>query len=120
MHKFIGIFFAIACIATSAVSNSIMGAGLWFWVITATGLFVAISQFLPWLRGIGSGFALILSVLSVCAIVLGLLAATIGGSFNMDGGAALLLLLFFLIAVLGFIVSSLYTRSTRSIEHDSP
>ncbi len=116
MNKFIGILFAIACIATAAVSNSMMGAGLWFWIIIATGFIVAISQFFPLLRGIGSGLAFILSVFSLIAILLGLLAATIGGSFNMDSSTALLLFLFLVIAVLGFIVSSLYTRSMRANE----
>lgn len=119
MNKIIGIFFAIACIATSAVSNSMMGAGLWFWVIIATGLVVAVSQFFPMLRGVGSGLALMLATLSVCAVLLGLLAATIGGSFNMDGSAAFLLFLFFVIAVLGFVLSSLYKRSMRSVEDAS-
>lgn len=117
MHKFIGALFAIACIATAAASNSIMGAGLWFWVIIISGIIVAASQFFPMLRGLGSGLAFILSVLSVLAILLGMLGATVGGSFNMDGSTALLLFLFFVIAALGFVVSGLYNRALRSSEN---
>ncbi len=91
-----------------------MGAGLWFWVIISTGCIVAISQFFPKIRGAGSGLALILSFISIFAIIFGLVAATIGGSFKMDDSSALLLFLFFIVAVLGFVVASLYKKSIRS------
>tara|TARA_R110002073_G_scaffold12108_5_gene54121 strand:+ start:576 stop:932 length:357 start_codon:yes stop_codon:yes gene_type:complete len=116
MNKVIAILFAIVCFATSAVSNTIMGPGLWFWVIISCGFVVAVSQFYPMIRGVGAGVALILSIISICAVALGLLAATVGGSFNMDGASSLLLLLFFLIAVLGLILSGLYKRSIRASE----
>jgi hypothetical protein len=96
-----------------------MGAGLWFWVIISIGCITATCQFLPRCRGVGAGLALLLSIISVCAILLGMLAATIGGSFNMDGSSALLLFLFFLVAVLGFVLASLYKKSIRSSDKDS-
>ncbi len=114
MHKIIGIFFAITCFATSAVSNSIMGAGVWFWVIIATGCIVAFSQFFPKIRGPGSGLAMLLGFVSIFAILFGMVAATIGGSFKMDDSSALLLFLFFIVAVLGFVLASLYKRSIRT------
>tara|TARA_B110000858_G_scaffold198436_1_gene264957 strand:- start:2909 stop:3271 length:363 start_codon:yes stop_codon:yes gene_type:complete len=114
MNKFVGILFAITCFATSALSSSIMGAGLWFWVIIASGLIVAVCQWFPMLQSLAAGVALLLSTLSILAVLLGLLASTIGGSFNIDGSSALLLFLFFVIAVLGFVISSLYRRSMRS------
>ena len=115
MNKLIGVLFAITCFATSALSNSIMGAGIWFWVIIASGLLVAVCQWFPMLQSLAAGVALLLSTLSVLAVLLGLLASTIGGSFNIDDSSALLLFLFFVIAVLGFVVSSIYRRSVRSI-----
>jgi hypothetical protein len=114
MNKVIGILFALACFATSAQSNSMMGAGLWFWVIIATGFIVASSQFFPRLKGPGSGLALLLGIISICAILFGMIAATIGGSFKMDDSSALLLFLFFIIVVLGFTLAIMYKRSIRS------
>jgi len=114
LSKVIGIFFAIACFATAAMSNSMMGAGFWFWAIIGTGCIVAISQFYPKLRGAGSGLAMLLSIMSVFAVALGMLAATIGGSFKMDDNSAFLLFLFSLIAILGFVVGSLYKQSIRT------
>jgi hypothetical protein len=116
LNKVIGIFFLLACIATSAVSNSIMGAGIWFWVIIFIGCFVAISQFYPKLRGAGSGLALLLSIMSVCAILLGLLASTIGGSFRMDESSSLLLCLFFMIALYGFLLAILHKKYLKSCD----
>lgn len=111
MHKFVGILFALVCFSTSALSQSMMGAGTWFWVIITIGLFTAISQFFPKLRGAGSGLALLLSFISIFAIFFGLVAATIGGSFKMDDKSALLLSLFGIVAVLGFVVAILYKKS---------
>ena len=102
MNKIVAILFAIACFATSAVSGSILGVGMWFWIIIVTGVFVAVSQFFSILRSLGSVAALLLGVVSVCAVVLTLLAATIGGSFKLDSKEALLVVTFFMIAVLGF------------------
>ena len=102
MNKVVAILFAISCALTSFTSNSILGAGMWFWIILATGVLVAVSQFLPPLRGLGSIAALLLAVIAVCAVALTLLAATIGGSFNLDQREALLMFAFFLVAVFGF------------------
>lgn len=102
MNKFIGILFAISCVATSWISGGLLGVGMWFWIIIAIGVFVAVSQFIPILRGLGSAAALLLGVISVCAVGLTLLAATTGGSFKLDNKEALLVFTFFMIAVLGF------------------
>lgn len=113
MNKLIGILFAIACFSTSALSSSIMGVGMWFWVILAAGLLVAACQWIPRLQSLAAGVAFSLSIISILAVLLGLLASTIGGSFNIDSSSAFLLFLFFIIAVLGFVLSSLYRRSVR-------
>ena len=104
----------MACFATSAVSSSIMGAGMWFWLIIIVGSFVAVSQFYSKLRGAGAGLALSLSMLSVCAVVLGVLAATIGGSFRMDESTSLLMFLFCIVAVLGVLLAVLHKDYLRS------
>ena len=110
MNKIIGISFAIVCFSASALSSNIIGAGMWFWIIIITGLFVAISQYYPRLRGIGSGLAVLLSIISIIAVGLGLLASTIGGSFNIDDSFVLLLFLFFVIFALGIVLGSMYKR----------
>jgi hypothetical protein len=114
LSKVIGVFFAIACFATAAMSNSMMGTGFWFWAIIGTGFIVAVSQFYPKLSHAGSGLALLLSLVSVFAVALGLLAGTIGGSFKMDDNSAFLLFLFSLIAILGLAVGILNKQSSRS------
>ena len=114
MNKAIGVFFALACLATSAQSNSMMGAGFWFWTIVVAGLIVATSQFFPQLKGPESGLALLLGIISICTTLFDMLAATIGGSFKMDDSSALLLFLFVIIAVLGFTLAIMYKRSIRS------
>jgi hypothetical protein len=91
-----------------------MGPGMWYWVILITGLFVAVSQYYPRLRGLGSGLAMLLSILSFCAVGLGLIASTIGGSFKIDANLATLLLLFFIIFILGLMLGSLYKKSLKA------
>ncbi|WP_413698928.1 hypothetical protein ACLKMH_15325 [Psychromonas sp. KJ10-10] len=73
MNKVIGILFAITCFATSTLSANMLGIGMWFWVILIVGAFVAISQFFPVLRGAGSGIALLMSGISLLAVLFGLL-----------------------------------------------
>ena len=90
-----------------------MGIGMWFWVIISVGLFVAISQYYSPLRGIGSGLAVLLGIVSICAVFLGLVAATIGGSFHLDDREALLLFLFFIIFLLGLILGFMYKKSIK-------
>lgn len=114
MNKLIAILFALTCFSTSALSSSMMGAGMWFWIIIGIGIFVAISQFYPMLRGAGAGLAMLLAGISTLAILLGLLAATVGGSFKMDGSSAGLLFLFFIIAVLGLTLGVMHKRYVKS------
>ncbi|MGL1930853.1 MAG: hypothetical protein OCC45_03710 [Desulfotalea sp.] len=111
MNKAIGILFGIACFSTSALSSSIMGSGMWFWIIICVGTFVAASQFVSVLKGIGSGLATILAGISILAVLLGLVAATIGGSFKIDDSSALLLLLFSIIAILGITLGVMFKKS---------
>ncbi|MGB5607139.1 MAG: hypothetical protein WBN51_11505 [Gammaproteobacteria bacterium] len=107
MNKIVAILFAISCFATSAVSGSILGVGMWFWIIIAAGVFVADSQFAPMFRELGSVAALLLGVISVFAVVLTLLAGTIGGSLKLDNREALLVFTFSMIAVSGLSLVSI-------------
>lgn len=111
MNKTVAILFAISCLVTSTTSANILGPGMWFWVISATGVFVAISQFLPTLRGLGNIAAFLLALISVFAVVLTLLAATIGGSFRLGDKETLLVFGFFMIAVLGFVLTRVNKKS---------
>ena len=104
MLKVTSVLFGALCIATALLSNSMMGAGPWFWIIIATGVLVASSSFIPALHVLGALLALLLSLVSICAVLLGLVAATIGGSFRLDGEEAILLFLFGLIAIFGIAV----------------
>jgi len=114
MNKVIAVLFAVSCAATAYFSASILGPGMWFWIIIGTGIFVVISQLLtdiPLLVKLGSVLAGLLSFVSICAVALGLLAATIGGSFHLDDREAALLFFFFLIAVFGFILARIVSKS---------
>jgi hypothetical protein len=110
MNKAVAILFAISCLTTSNTSANILGVGMWFWIIAATGIFVAVSQFLPALRQLGSAAALLLALIAVLAVVLTLLAATIGGSFKLDNREALLVFGFFMIAVTGLLLARVNKR----------
>lgn len=116
MNKITALFFAMICLATSMVSSRMLGIGLWFWVIIITGPLVAVSQFIPLLQNVGAFIASLLGVVSVFAVLLGLVAATIGGSFRLDDNEALLLFLFFMIAVSGFTLSML-NKKTKPESH---
>ncbi|WP_421863549.1 hypothetical protein [Motiliproteus sp.] len=101
MKTISSLLFSLACFATATLSAQMMGAGLWFWIIITAGLVVGASLFSSPLTKPAVALAGCLSVISVGAILLGLVAATIGGSFNMDGDSALLLSLFAVIAISG-------------------
>jgi len=92
-----------------------MGTGLWFWVIIITGLTVAASQFIPILQSLGTVLAALLGTVSSCAVLLGLVAATIGGSFRLNDNETLLLFLFFMIAVSGFTLVVINNKSNQSV-----
>ena len=117
MSKIVAVVFAMSCLLTSYTSATILGVGLWFWIIAATGLFVVASQFVPVLRGVGSAAALLLAVISVLAVVLTLLAATIGGTFKLDNREAVLVFGFFVIAVSGFLLARVNKKRLQRKEN---
>ncbi|WP_286266851.1 hypothetical protein [Thalassotalea atypica] len=112
--KITSIVFSLLCLATALVSNTIMGAGMWFWVIVIIGIIVFISAFITKLNIVGVILAGLLSIVSVCAVLLGLLAATIGGSFKLGHLEGLLLVLFALVAITGAIIITLNKKRLRS------
>jgi hypothetical protein len=102
MNRVVAILFAITCFSTSWISGSLLSVGMWFWVILVSGIVVAISQFFQTTQELGSIVAALISVISIFAVLSGLLAATVGGSFKSDDDGLLLLFSFFLTAVFGF------------------
>ena len=112
MHKVISTIVAILAYLTAAQSGSILGVGMWFWIIIAAGTFVGISQYSPPLRNLGSAVAGLLSTISLCAVALGLIAATIGGSFRLGDDEGLLLFLFGLIVIFGFTLVFINKKDT--------
>jgi len=103
MNKVIAFLFTLACFSTAAASNSILGAGMWFFIIVATGIFVSVSQFHPFFRDLGSTAAFLLAIISVAAVALTLLAGTIGSN-GLGGSEAWLVMSFTMIAVFGFLL----------------
>lgn len=78
------LLFSIAAIATSVYSMSAFGPGMWSWIFVAVGLVVLISTFLPRLDRLARVLGQVSGALSGLALVLVLLAATVGGSFRMS------------------------------------
>jgi hypothetical protein len=111
MNKLVAILFAFSCFLTAFTSGRMLGVGMWFWIIIATGVFVAVSQFLPVFQNVGAFAAGLLGVISVLAVLLSLLAATIGGSFKLNRDESLLIFSFFLIAVFGFVLVRINKKS---------
>ena len=103
--------FAVSCLGASVLSARILGPGMWGWIILAAGVFVGSSPYIPTVSALGRVVALLLAVVSACAVALGLLAATIGGKFRLPDDQALLLGLFAIIAVSGFVLSR--TKKSR-------
>ena len=63
------------------MSNSLLGAGMWFWIILVSGLFVAVSAYIPELEMLGAFVARLLALGYIGAVLLGLVAVTADGSF---------------------------------------
>ena len=114
MQKVISILFFLSCFATSWVSSSMLGVGMWFWIIIASGIFVGVSSFIPLIETLGAAVASLLATISVLAVLLGLLASTIGDSSDFGDGTGLLLFLFAMIAVFGFVLGSMQKRKNKS------
>lgn len=112
-NKTIALLFAASCLSAAIASNSLLGVGIWFWIILASGVFVAASQFLPVLNALGAAVASSLATISVIAVLLTLLAATIGGSFELGTRETLLVFSFVMIAVFGFILAALVRRKHK-------
>ncbi|GGI67851.1 hypothetical protein GCM10009332_01350 [Shewanella gelidii] len=95
---------------------------MWFWAILTAGVFVAISPYLPKFTDSGKHFAVSLSTViagvsacfSICAVGLGLLAATVGGNFRLDVEEAWLLILFGLTAIMGIILVVVNRRDIKN------
>ncbi|NNL99294.1 MAG: hypothetical protein HKO62_01000 [Gammaproteobacteria bacterium] len=101
--------FMLGCIGTFWQSATLLGFGMWGWIILGAGVLVGISPHLPSMRANARAVALILVMLSCIALPLALLAAGTGGAFKLSTDEILLLLGFAMIAVSGIAVA----RATR-------
>jgi hypothetical protein len=124
MQKVIAILFAFSCFTASFVSGNLLGVGIWFWILIAIGVVVAFSQFVPALQMLGSILALLLGIISILALLFGLLAATIGGAFELDARETLLFSSFFFIAVFGIALNRVkknrnrFKMTSREVTHN--
>lgn len=90
---------------------------MWFFIIVAAGIFVSASQYHPFFRNLGNTAAFLLALISVAAVLLTLLAGTIGGSFSLGGREAWLVFSFAMIAVFGFLLPKTNKpNTTQAIE----
>ena len=96
--------FVIATSVTAWYSAAAVGSGIWGILMLAAAFIVALSVFYAPLRLFAKGIAGAMSVISGLAIALGLLAGTIGGSFNMSREAGSLLICFGVLFVFGIVL----------------
>ncbi|MEE4380082.1 MAG: hypothetical protein V2J55_21555 [Candidatus Competibacteraceae bacterium] len=90
--------------AATGLSAQILGPGMWGAIFLGAGVLVAASPYYPPIRDIGRGVALVTGILALLAVALGLLAATIGGSFRLPNEQAMLLVAFSVIGIFGITV----------------
>ena len=114
MNKLMALLFAIACLLTATVSSRLLGMGMWYYIILISGSLVFSFQFIENLIPIARVIAILMVIISVGAVVLTLLASTIGGSSNMDEGATLLTFGFVGIAIFGFVVARITKPQKQS------
>ena len=97
------VFLAGVTAGIAVVSINLLGAGPWALALAAFALLVILSPFVPALYSLSRPIAVIGAVLSLLAVLLGLLAATTGGSFRLPGEQKLFLLLLLIFSVSGWL-----------------
>ena len=102
-NMFSSLIFSSACFCMALISADLLGPGMWGYLFIGGGLFVGVSAFVPALDVAARTTAVLAALLAVAAVLLGLLAATIGGSFQLRGSEAWLLASFAVIAIAGFV-----------------
>lgn len=113
------VLFAAAALAASGYSMLAFGPGMWSWIFVGVGLTVLVSVFLPQLDLAASMLGRVSGVLSGLAFFLLMLAATVGGSFNMSESNVVFAVMLAVLAVLG--LSAFYWRSrARPDRADTP
>ena len=93
--------FALACLAAAGLSAQILGAGIWGTAFVVFGGLVASGPYFRAMREPARAIALLAAIVAFLAVALGLLAATIGGTFRLPNDQALLLTAIGLIGVFG-------------------
>jgi hypothetical protein len=84
MIGIVRIVFAAAALAFAWFSIALDGSGLWSGIATAGALLVLSSLFLPMLDVPARVIVRLAGILALLAVALTLLAATIGGGFNIS------------------------------------
>jgi len=81
---FLKLFFVVTAVAASTYSMNMLGLGLWSWLFLVLAFLVLLSVFVAWLDPLSIIIGIVSGILSGIALVLLLLAATVGGSFSMS------------------------------------
>ena len=102
------VVFSAACVSAAFLSFSVLGGGMWAYVLIAAGLLSVVSPYFTPIQPAVGSLAMVGGVLALVASLLGCLAATIGGSFRLPGDQALLLLLLAIIGVTGIVIGKVY------------
>ena len=95
------LLFVSAVAGACGYSMSILGAGMWAWLLLLVAGFVLVSVFVPSLDHMATILGKISGLLAVLALALLLLAATVGGSFRMSESNAIFAVLLVLVALFG-------------------
>lgn len=91
----------ITAVATAATSVHLLGAGFWSLLFFVLGAFLVIAAFVNRLHEIAVAIGRSVGVLSLLGLGLLLLAATVGGSFNVSDGVEIIVVGLFVLSCLG-------------------
>ena len=80
MTNFLKLLFVVAAIVASVYSMSVFGPGLWSWIFVGAALLVLASVFVARLGPLSIVLGRVSGILSSIALVILLIAATVGGS----------------------------------------
>ena len=102
MTSFAKLLFVLAAASASAYSMSVFGPGMWSWIFLGITFLVLVSVFVASLDVFAIILGCVSGVLAGLALALLMLAATVGGSFNMSDSNVVFAVLLVFLMIFGF------------------
>lgn len=98
LYKFL---FVGTSVAASIYSMSVFGAGMWSWIFLGVAAFVLLSVLVAHLDTLAIIVAKVSAALAAIALVLLMVAGTVGGSFNLSESNVIFAVLLAMLCVFG-------------------